>query len=97
MLRGEVLGSTLVLPFTNFVTYLAVEIEEKNISQPCGEDSVGFVESTEHEAKCSIFSVAPGNMKPLKHHYIYMQSCFMFSQGQICWPVIFRVNIAANL
>lgn len=54
-LRGEVLGSTLVLPFTNYVTYLVVEIEDKNSSPPHVEDNIGFVESIEHKSKCSIF------------------------------------------
>lgn len=54
-LRGEVLESTLVLPFTNYVTYLIIEIEDKNSSSPCVEDKVDFVESIEHKSKCSIF------------------------------------------
>lgn len=65
-LRGEVLESTLVLPFTNYVTYLIIEIEDKNSSPPCVEDKVDFVESIEHKSKCSIFSMVADSMNLLK-------------------------------
>lgn len=96
-LRGEVLESTLVLPFTNYVTYLIIEIEDKNSSPPCVEDKVDFVESIEHKSKCSIFSMVADSMNLLKILLNYILKLLHIYSGTTILSSVLGVKIADNL